>query len=41
MKDDTPIKPGTADWQNLAKNCSTLNPGHIVVEAEVHTKDHS
>ena len=38
-KDDTPIKPGVGDWQNLAQNCSTLNPGHVVVEAEVHTKD--
>jgi hypothetical protein len=38
-KDDSPIKPGVGDWQNLAENCSTLNPGHLVVETEVHTKD--
>lgn len=38
-KDGSPIKPGVGDWQNLAQNCSTLNPGHVVVEAEVHTKD--
>jgi len=38
-RDATPLAPGAGDWQTLAANTATLNPGHITVEAEVITKD--
>jgi len=41
LKDGELIKPPEGFWQQLAHNCATLDPGHIVVEAEVRTKETS
>ena len=38
-RDGTLLAPGSGDWQTVAANTTTLNPGHVTVEAEVITKD--
>jgi hypothetical protein len=38
-RDDRLLDAGKDEWQTLATNTATLNPGHVTVEAEVVTKD--
>jgi len=38
MKEGGLMKPGEGVWQQLANNCSTMDPGHVIIEAEVRIK---